>query len=291
MAEPTRRLEAYRAMLRTRGTAVQLPPSERDRFDALLAGPLDDSQWIKAYEAEEILIGWQDEATLPDGFLALRLEAESILGKDMVDGRQAAFDAAKAANTATVGASMRIAYKALAEDMHEYWAEDDERVAYTDQITRRTAKSLITVFAILLLSIGGYAFYHHSAPKDALKPTLLNFPLLIMVLASGLFGAGLSMMIGLNTRLEKADMLNLEKMALVSNRIARIAIGAGAAFLLFVMCLSKVLAGSVMPALYDGDQLKLLMEPGTLAHLVFGCVVAGFSENFVPSKIAEVEKK
>ena len=86
-------------------------------------------------------------------------------------------------------------------------------------------------------------------------------------------------------------MSDLEKMDKVINRGARSTVGAAAALVLFGLASSSLVEGSVMPKLVENGTLALdTIRAPTLAHLIVACILAGFSEQFVPSKLGALEK-
>jgi hypothetical protein len=214
------------------------------------------------------------------------VEARQTLGNPTVDQRAADFD--RLADST----SRRLILQALAEDLHEYWATDDERGEYYKRITRSTAKFLVSFIAVLVVLIIADVFVRTSVPiGNPNRAFGLTAGVLLTVVASGLFGAGLSMLTGLNARLEAASMPALEKMDSAINRLARSTVGAAAAIVVFGLAASGLVEGSVMPKLVDNGGLALdTMSPPTLSHLVVACILAGFSEKFVPSKLGELEK-
>jgi hypothetical protein len=285
--EPKERLEAFYLMLRTRKYAVPIPnpPTPQwTRLVTLLDAPSNKWSWNQAYEAEEILIWLIADGTLATAFSAMAADAADNISKEAIERRQKDFAAAPDA------LSKRMALQALAEDLHEHWATEDERLEYFRQITESTAGFLqyflyAFISSLIVLLING-----HFHPGTSLHPSLMNLPLFLVVLTSGLFGAGMSMLIGLNARLEAASMPALEKMALTVNRWARSVVGAGAAAVLFAMCIGGLLEGKAMPALRVGEKLKDQIDATTLGHLVVLCILAGFSEKFIPSKLNDLEK-
>jgi hypothetical protein len=219
----------------------------------------------------------------------LCIEATYVLGREITEKRKAAFAGAKGRNAG------RIALQALAEDLHEKWATDDERLEYYRQITQATGWLLVGYGAVLVALLLAVVLNPSGQPSPSnanLQPSLHNVRILLIVLAAGLTGAGMSMMFGLNDRLEAASMGSLEKMALWSNRFGRSVIGATAALVLFALCLAGLLEGKTMPQLHKPGAAAGVVEPldaATLAHLVVICILAGFSEKFIPTKLAELE--
>jgi hypothetical protein len=247
------------------------------RLAALLDGQ-ERPTWNLAYEAEALLDWLAPDGNLPALFQDRIAEASTVLAAKRIDELQKQFGCAHDAG------AQRLALRGLNEELHDHWAQEDERVDYYQRITSRTAWSVVVSMALLVLSfLTVRSQLSPTATATSLTPTLSSFRLLSVVIAAGLFGSCLSMLIGLRPRLDAASQSELKRMALWVHLLARATVGAGAALVVFAMGVATFLDGRLMPKL--GEPIAF----ATFAHLVVLCILAGFSEKLVQDALTKVE--
>src|SRR5262249_24352310 len=124
-------------------------------------------------------------------------------------------------------------------------------------------------------------------PADRWMNVGSNVTVVLLVIAAGLLGARISMISGVEARLKSIEeMCELERMSSGFNRFARSVSGGSAALVVFLMCVGGVLDGKAMPKLDVGDQTLLHgIKLPAQAHLLVLCVLAGWSENLLTTKL------
>jgi hypothetical protein len=154
---------------------------------------------------------------------------------------------------------------------------------------RRFAKSLTTRTGLaFVVTLTAFATLVAVAHLNDWRFQVGDLRLLAAAGVAGSWGATFSMLTGLNERIAMSRIYDLNMTRAITMIVARTLVGAGAACVLFFFLCSGILTGKAFPDLLTPENEGFLGN-STVALLVIWCIVAGFSEKFVPSLLAKTE--
>jgi hypothetical protein len=258
----------FRATL-ARVQAAGSPPLAVDalrRIEDLLE-PSRQPSWDDAYEIEQLFVLVYPDASLRAEFDARLVEASPVLANAQLEYyRWKAQNLEKPDELRQLLATLisSIQWSNRVDEARRWWA-------------RRATNLFVGVTIIFGVVL---AVITRLASHEAIE---VGSVLVIGVAAAaGGWGATLSMVSDLKSRLESIQLRDLQMISAPTILLSRALIGVGAGFVLYLFLTGGLLAGNVFPQLDPKAGIGLR----DFALLVIWAVIAGFSEHFVPDLLA-----
>lgn len=230
--------------------------------------------WSNAYQIEQLLVDLFDDRNLEVELQSRLLEAESNLGPAL------AAQYLKLAAGMKTPVERRALLRRLVNDLQWRYTVNEVKRTYAKEITRITGLIFIVTIGLFAAAVLGRAIFGKPSPETA------DVALLLLAGLAGGWGAGFSMVAGLRSRLDAADLNDLKLLKSKWILWSRPLIGVGAACILYFFLISGLLGGTAFPTL-NGPATQ--PSPRDVALLVVWCFVAGFSERLVPALLSKTE--
>src|SRR5262249_29350517 len=212
--------------------------------------------WLEAYEMEQTLVYLYDGQTLCTELGRRLIEARGILRPTVATWYTEQSACAKTAD------AQRPLLARLVNDLQWRYTVNELKRRCTKIVTRRTGMVFLASLVLFVVALTVQAYL---GAKSELC-------LVMLAGAAGLWGASFSVLGGLKSRLDVADLDDLKVMRYYGAILTRVLIGAGGALIMYFFLRSGMLQGSAFP------KLTLKQPPDrSLALLVVWCFVAGFS--------------
>jgi hypothetical protein len=232
--------------------------------------------WDDAYEIEQLFALLYSEKALLSEFSTRLEDARSVLGRD-----RANYYRRQRESTASSG-ELRQLLGTLIGDIQWSYRLDEARRWWARRATNLFITVTVLFGAMLVYVIVDYG-------TDAATQPSVAAPLTIALTATaGAWGATLSMISSLRTRLQGLQLRDLRMISAQTILLSRALIGVGAGLVLYLFLTSGLLEGSLFPVL-EGTGGALALRD--FALLVIWAVVAGFSETLVPDLLTSTESR
>ena len=285
-------LRSYFAEIKKAGAAEKSRNKDAfERVQVLLEGrdgEPPDQNWTSAYEVEQLLVHLFDDDTVTTEVAVRVLEAKSVLQQElatMYTTTLQGIETSAAASNSMAAVRRRSLLARLVNDLQWRYIVNEARRRYSKLITRRTA-----VLSVVALTI--FVGFVVIVASQWITYRYGDLRLLWIAGLSGTWGATFSMLATLKSRLDQSTFDDLKLMKAISLLLSRVAIGAGAASILFFFLLSGLLGGTAFPTLVGAQASATDGLPAKeLALLIVWCFIAGFSEQLIPGLLASTEAR
>lgn len=266
------------------------PPASTALYDrvGVLLDPARNPTWNDCYEAEQLLVDLFDEETLRAELDTRKLEASNLrpaLAEHYLQAIEKADEPER----------QRVLLARLINDLQWRYTIGQGKRQFAKSLTWRTGVVAAVVLVLYAVLIGVLRW----------SPWLLqhsDLSLFFVAALSGAWGATFSMMTSMQGRIDASEIYDLNVMRAYVMIISRVLIGVAAAAILYFFLTSGLLGGTAFPALSpvagaEDATAPCLQNPTSclpikdLALLIVWCILAGFSEQLVPSLLAKTEAR
>lgn len=230
--------------------------------------------WKNAYEIERYLVQLYDEATLEVELNRRLVDVKEYLNTAVYDNFKHAIEDAKD----DINSKRSILHR-MVDDLQWYYTNREEKHEYARITRSRTIAVFITSLIIFLLGLGAYYYISNKYPESVIRS------LLPIAATTGLFGASFSMLVGLDSLLEKRSSEDLKIIHRIGYILLRPIVGIGAALILFFLLKSGLFNGEIFPDITADSDNRYKQ----ISLLIVWSFIAGFSEKFVPNLITKTE--
>ncbi len=171
----------------------------------------------------------------------------------------------------------------LQSELHAFYLKRSEQRKLARLSRIRTAFIFLAGVAAFLLSLLYCFFSEHSPSSD----------MIVVVIATGFFGASFSMLINLRTQLASASLEDLKVLHRQEYISARSCIGIGAALFIYFLIQSNfmgtIVSENLIPDLPVTDDSTDSYR--NISLLIIWSFLAGFSEMLVPNLLTGIERR
>lgn len=316
--------EQFRRSLLTEFRAIPAPDaSDRVALDLYRRG-LDllreeNFTWQNAYEAQQIKVHLLPETDLQVEIARALKQAHKhgIDTTDIVAMLEQPEEGTTADEKTAWLARLRVRLSHLVSDIQ--WEQQkgfirrELRACYVRSICLATIGVGVLFFAALFWTVMmsdidlRLSIYNAFGILDIdSTPDYFRFPGFFIAMASGVLGAWFSMLVSVDKRLSGLSLEELRVAQRSSSLIARLIFGAASAVIFYFLIRSNMIDGAILPDMEKVGFTQLAptsaesVDPGgpgidTLAGylpsldfclLVVWCVIAGFSESFIPAALS-----
>lgn len=263
-------------------------------------------------EAELRLAAQMDRATAVTSFALYRARAAGI-GAEGIEAIASDFTSGKADATEEGTKVMRAALAQLLQATHTRFGDRRRNRLARDEASRRLfavalagviGPILLVALIFLLSRLFGWLDWCDACKAQTFF-TLTGKYHLMALLYCGCVGAIFSRLIAFQSLEGEITFTDLKRNYSWLVILLRLFVGGIAAFVVYYLIVGNILGGDIFPPLSGGDlgplwktvgvgaetKVAYTMPTEGFAKMMIWCFIAGFSERFIPDKLAQVEAK